>query len=111
LSFLADEVVDPEATDLKVRRLYLLCRGTITEVKKQVLNLALLLFGETLYLLSTGENPDPTMMSTEEKAKVSLLSSVSCFLKPFDCLTVFSLSIAERVSTRYAQLDPQDALR
>jgi hypothetical protein len=94
LLFLADEVVDPEATDLKVRRLYLICRGTITEAKRQVLNSALLLFGETLYLLSAGENPDPTTMSTEEKAKVSLLSSVYCFLKPFDCLTVFSLSIA-----------------
>jgi hypothetical protein len=79
LSFLAYKVVDPEATDLKVRWLYLICRGTITEAKKQVLNSALLLFGETLYLLLAGENSDPTTMSTAEKAKVSLLSSVSCF--------------------------------
>jgi hypothetical protein len=71
--FLADMVVDPEARDTRVRRLYLVCRGTITESKKEILNTALLLFGETCLMKSAGEKPDPTKMSPKEKAAVRII--------------------------------------
>jgi hypothetical protein len=77
--FLAELVEDPEARDIHTRRLYLICRGTITDAKKEILNTALLLFGETCMLKTAGKQPDPTKMGPAEKAAVSIICCLCLF--------------------------------
>ena len=77
--YLSELVEDPEARDIHTRRLYLICRGTITDAKKEILNTALLLFGETCMLKTAGKEPDPTMMGPAEKAAVSIICCLCSF--------------------------------
>jgi hypothetical protein len=70
LNFLAAEIQDPKSPDLTIHRLFLECRGLITEPKKEVLNAALILFAESFYLKKfTGV--DVTQLSDKEQANVS----------------------------------------
>jgi hypothetical protein len=70
LHFLAAEIQDPESPDLTIRRLFLECRGSITEPKKEVLNAALILFAESFYLKKY-EGVDVAKLPDKEQADVS----------------------------------------
>ena len=70
IGHLADFIRDPIAHDQQIRRLYVTCRGIITDGKKEVLNAALCIFGETL-VRKEYQGVDISQLLDEERAKVS----------------------------------------
>ena len=80
MGFLAQEKQDPEAPDKMIPDLILQCRGVITDAKKEILNAALKIFSQGLYLQKYGKI-DASMMSPEERAQ--------CEYQPTTMLTIY----------------------